>query len=321
MIRQICPHCYRPVEVSDESAGAKVPCPKCGDAFPVAAQYTPAVDPGAGPTPVTLTAADRPTPPPGLIPPMAGVAAPPPQPAAPAGYAHSSGFTLAPKVLAWVPAACLTLIFVFSFFTWVGSYAGGYTLYSQSAWQTFSGAIHPNTAIPADAIPDETDITQRSHTSLWMVPYLLLLVVTLIAAWAERVLGASDRAKLPPHVARLEGHVWPWRFAGLVALAAVLLLLLVLQSWRGFGLERAVWSHAADRAGVSARDAGTQLTPREEREQEIRQGLIVNRFGLNKTWAYSLSILAHFVALITLLALLWLDRRGNRPAPRVVLYS
>jgi hypothetical protein len=297
-----------------------VPCPKCGEPFPVAAQYTPAVDPGAGPTPVTLTTADRPMPPPGLIPPVTNTAAPPPP--APAGYERTRGFTLSPKALAWVPAACLTLIFLFSFFTWVGSYADGYTLYSQSAWQTLSGAISVNATVPADAIPEETDIMQRAHTSWWMVPYLLLLVLTLIAAWAERILGASDRAKLPPHVARLEGHVWPWRFAGLVALTAVLLLLLVLQSWRGFGLERAVWAHAADRAGVTApRDPDTPLTQREEREQEIRQGLIVNRFGLNKTWAYSLSILAHFVALIVLLALLWLDRRGNRPTPRVAMYS
>src|SRR5262249_13191883 len=141
-------------------------CPECGKAFPVQAKYNPVVAPApppasppapAAPTPRTAhpepvamstvqPSTDRPAPPPGYVPPMSTqleppLPAPPPVPAVPPGYSRSVGVTFHPKVIAWLPAICLTLTLLATCFSWVGVYIGGHALYAQGPWKAMFGYV------------------------------------------------------------------------------------------------------------------------------------------------------------------------------------
>jgi len=72
VIRQICPNCFRSVELPDSAAGTDAPCPSCGKVFALPGRYNPTVDPAAGPpdsAPAFAGPPSRPAPPPGFVPP------------------------------------------------------------------------------------------------------------------------------------------------------------------------------------------------------------------------------------------------------------
>jgi hypothetical protein len=127
-----CPHCTRRVTVPDEKAGQVASCPLCAKQFmaPSLAPAPVAPKPSA-PPPVSSAPAETygmdpaPAPPPST--PGPSIAAPskpmpapaPPSPPVPPGeYTRSCGFCLRETWLAFVPPACVLLIFVLSFFPW-----------------------------------------------------------------------------------------------------------------------------------------------------------------------------------------------------------
>lgn len=122
-----CPHCSKRVTVPDSSAGQVTSCPLCAKQFmtpslapppapvppPPAPSLPPVVDtygmgPASAPTPRTpLPAPTRPAAPP----------EPPPPPPPPGEYTRSYSLYLG-KWLAFVPIACVVLVFILSFFSW-----------------------------------------------------------------------------------------------------------------------------------------------------------------------------------------------------------
>jgi hypothetical protein len=343
VIRQICPHCYQPVELPDAAAGTAAVCPKCRGPIPVPAAYSPSVDPTAGPAPpagprqspdpnqefpavspsssdaITLDRVDR-TPPPGLVPPRpgqyAGRGAFPDytyQAQAPsAGYARTAALSLTPHGLAWVPAACLTLMFLLAFFDWAGSYPGGVRLYSQTAWESMFG--HYTTGgLTEKALADQKSIDDRMRFSFWLFLAMPLLIATLIVAWAERLLlRDADPGRLPDWLQK----VWPHRFPILAGAAGAVLLLILFQSAVGFGLESAIRRHVNEQFDV--REAAAD-TPAKKLEVAVEKGKTLNGYGLQVTTARQLAVAAGVVAVAALLGRWWLDRRGNQPPPRAVI--
>lgn len=315
MIRQMCPHCVRLIELPDAAAGTDAACLQCGKTFPVPGAYHPAVEPA--PAPTTVPEPPRPAPPPGLVPPTPTA----PTAGAPAGYERSAGFALLPQVIDWIPAGCLTLVLLLSLFAWVGTYPGGTGVYTQSPWGAAVRGYSIGT-LSDDLLKDEPSVRANMSMSWLLWPYLLLLLAAVVLVWGERVVG-RNKSGPPASVPALAG-VWPLRFAVLGGLAALLLLLLVFQSWRGFGLERAIQRTADQRVEdfLAVQYAGKELPTGEAAKNrvEVLKGQEFARFAVQGTSAFHLAMAAHFVAVLGLAAAWWLDRRGTKPPPRVALY-
>jgi hypothetical protein len=127
-----CPHCSRRVTVPDGNAGQVTSCPLCAKQFmtpslapaPTAPPPPPApslpqtVDTyGMGPPPPAPPPAPQIAPPP-KKPAAAPEPPPPPPPLPPGDYTRSYVCQLKGNWLAFVPTACLVLIFFLTFFSW-----------------------------------------------------------------------------------------------------------------------------------------------------------------------------------------------------------
>ena len=120
-----CPHCTRRVTVSDEKAGQVLSCPLCAKQFMAPALAPVVVAPKPVPIPSapveTFALGAAPVLPPVSTPSPAVIQLapfPPPPPLPPGDYTRTCNCTLTGEWLAFVPPACLLLIFLLSFLTW-----------------------------------------------------------------------------------------------------------------------------------------------------------------------------------------------------------
>lgn len=337
MIRQICLSCYKMSELPDDAAGTRVDCPHCGKPIDVPAKYTPDVAAGGGVGAVTppptevydvLPAADRPAPPIGVKPmssdpsapplppipaPPPGVAVPPPPPPPPGEYAGGVWLPVKSTWPAWVPLGCLAAAFVLSFFTWVKLAPGGYSVVTAFGWQAAFGGFDANIPDVKEWKDLETSLNDKVKSDLFLIPYILLLLPTLALAVAERVLKDPQTQQLPGPLMWLPS-VWPYLLYLLGGLSLLLLILLGFASLRGFAVERAVNDVAAAKyeKELAVNTSGSDL-----RKTNILVGQEVARYAPKQTVWLNLLLLAHVLAVVALLARIWLTARGDRPAPRV----
>jgi len=258
--------------------------------------------------------AERPTPPPGLVPPApAPVPANPPGPAMPAGYTRARAISFNPRVIAWLPAVLLVVTFLCTFAPWVGMYLGGYPVYSQGPWRAMFGA-DPNPNPPL--LEKMQTLGNWSHyfSSDWelMVPYLLVLLVATALALADRGFHSLDPRRIPP----LAG-IWNYRKLIILLFAAAAFALSFTQVLRGFGLERAVRKTVSEKYAPERADAGKDSVKlaivQYREEQEFA------KYNLERTtWLY-LALTCNLLAVFAMLAHSSLERRGDKPPPRVVL--
>lgn len=320
MPKLICPNCAKFVTVPDDAAGTTVPCPECKVPFPVPARYDPVVSVPAAPAPPPVVAPPPAAPPapPGFVPPEQRPL--PPTPVLPAGYAHTVGLTLKAEALAWVPAVGLTLILLLTFFVWVGSYVGGHPVYAQTAWRALTGSPSRNFHLEEFTQQQSgwpADVLNKVQSDwLLVLPYLLALVAAVALAWAERFVMTVDRGRLPKRLGFL-GDVWPYRIPVLAALATVAALLLLVLLARGFGLERAM------RETVTAKYADERVkaegNPSKLETIEWKADQELSRFNLERTFWLDLAVLLHVVVVLAMVGRAWLDRRGDKPPPRLVV--
>lgn len=313
MPKLICPKCMKSVDVADDFTGREVTCPACAATFEVPAKYTPAVltppQPAAEPARTSPPVpADPPKPPPGLVPPT-----PPSLPAnLPAAYARSCGCSLNPRVVVWMPAVLLTITLLCTLLPWVGSYLGGYPVYSQGPWRAMLGYVDRNFALEGKA---QLPIGWLDHVrSDWelLVPALLLLICAFCLAWADRGLSSLDPRKIPP-LAR----IWPYRRAAIVVLAAGSFTFLLIQVTNGFGMQRAIRKMVSEQFAKERAEAGVSQS--KLAEVEYREEQEFNRFNLERTMWLKLALVCNFLATLAALAHIGLDRRGDRPPPRFVI--
>jgi hypothetical protein len=247
----------------------------------------------------------------------ASVSAPPPPPPLPppAGYGRKFSLQLNSIVLAWIPAASLFLIFILTFFTWVGSFPGGVGVYTQNAWQVFYGGSYIDPVYKKDVFEDQfrNPFDEKQDTpsfSFLAFCYLFTLIPVMLAVIA--VTGASQlQVKLPPVVEK----VWEWRYLAVGVLTAVPLFFLLLQSLAGFPLEDKLKSLAI-RPHASARS--NAKTDDEIKKVDILEGKEIGALSLHRTWARSVVVLLQLLATACAFLAYWMDRRGaGRPAPRL----
>jgi hypothetical protein len=334
----------RPVPVADDFSGREVTCPSCMKPFDAPAKYTPAVLPDPAPTapepppapaPVPVAAAEPPmspapptpavpvvppVPPPGFVPP-----APPPVPVAPAdaagvpalpGYTEARGVTISPRVVAWLPAVLLTVVFVSLFFRWIGSYYGGYPAHSQSPWQAMFGSVSRNFELEQNMPGKGVWLDKVNADWRVMFPFLLLLVVALVFAWADRLLPGFDPSRLP----RRAAGIWPWRKVVVGVAAGFAFALLAAQVSSGFGMERAIRRHVSeDPALVKAREAAVN-SPAAMARVENDERAMLRQYELERTWWQDLGLYGLAGAVLAVLLSGALDRRGNKPPPKLLLH-
>jgi hypothetical protein len=236
-------------------------------------------------------------------------------PPTPEGFTHSAGFSLSPTVLAWVPVACLTLAFLATFFSWVGSFPGDVRVYTQNPWQALFASFTANT-LPDELLIDEKPIAQKLYSSWWLLPYFPVLIFTLIFAWVERIIRNPNPATIPGPLAWVP-KVWPRRHQLLGGLSLLLLLLVAIQSTRGLGLEVAIRDLVAEKFAKAAEEADTTL---KKTKLAVNSGKELAQFNVQATTARDTALALHAIALLSAAMLVWLDHRGAKQHPRVVGY-
>ena len=304
-VRQVCPKCMNSVEVPESASGTDFACPQCGVPFAIPKVYSPAVS-------VPAMTSDRPLPPPGFTP---SVVIPPTLPTANApGELREVGFQLSPKTIAWIPIGLLTFAFILTFFTWIGAYPGGNRVFAQSPWDALFAGISPNNP-PAELESTEKKLEELIHSNWLLLPYFVLLIGTLFIGWVERFIQDPDVRTLPGPLAWLP-KIWPQRFAFLTLLTVVLFLLVTWTSIRGFGLETAIREMATQTHAdeIAAADTATKKVA-----AQVKFGQTIGKFALQSTTFHILAIASHFFAVIFMLVRVWLNRRGAKPVPQLVM--
>jgi hypothetical protein len=317
-MRLLCPYCQKAITVPDSEAGKAVNCPECHQQFAAPQLYAPA--PVAPPPAISPPASGPPVPPP--VPETyvkeGSEPWPPPEsvalPELPAPDREMSGFKrmvslpLDPQVIRWIPAGALFLAFVLTFFSWNGLYPGGHSAYTQNAWQALFGVVSKD-EVADDLLKMNDDLEKRAKSSLWLLPYLLLLFPAIVVAAAGPIVQLT-KFKLPEGVEK----VWQFRPLALGAIAILLLLFLLAQWASGLGLQNAINTKVEEEFPDKK---AAQNTPEKMQKWEIQIGMAKGAFQIKTTPWFRLTILLHLLAAAAVAAEAGLMLRGKKPPPRV----
>jgi hypothetical protein len=235
-------------------------------------------------------------------------APPPPPPLPPAtGHTRERGIPLSPRVLPYIPPACLFLVFILTFFAWVGYYWNGTGMLTQGAWGALIGSYASPDVTLWQTVSGLTIDKTPPGANLVLLPFLLLLLLSLVLAIASAVLPHLHVA-LPPPVDQFQQYRW-----GVVgALALLSFLFLLVLSVLGFSMEH----YAAAAAKTKAATADV----RSEQERELIEGREYAALGVQHTTVFRLVLLLELLAAVTAGVACWLDYRGaSQPVPLVAL--
>jgi hypothetical protein len=306
-MRQLCPYCAKLVDLPESAAGRETPCPACGKAFAVPAAYAPSVSESAA----APTAPPRPTPPPGLVTPAVVFESA-------VVYetdATERGVTLNPALVAWLPAILLTLALVLSlFFSAVGAFPGGLRILSQSPVEALVASV---SSISVATLQDAEKAIKDAVRSNWlMLFYFGALFAATALAWFMRLFRNPTLQTVP---AMLLGvlKLWPRRHFLLLLLSSAAFALLLVQTWRGFGLENAVKDTVNAKYAKQVEAADTTFS---KQELQVKIGQEIGGFNLTHTTALDVSLLALLGATGFVLLDGWLSRRGPAPVRLLVRY-
>ncbi len=316
----LCPTCQQQLTLPDTSAGQPVKCPQCGGVFttptlsgvpepfvapppapapavapivqppPVLPAPVTAVDQVSSPSPISRVADVSPppfTPAPAYTPQAA--AHPSPAPVM-EDYRHKWTIWINPAVLQGLAVVAAVVLFVLSFFPWVGIYPGGVPISTQSAWQAGFGGHSFDTELGKELY------------GLLLVPLLLLTV----AAGVLTVLAGP----LPAWLVRLK----PWRWGIVAGVALLMFILLTLQLVTGFKVESKVQTDVETKLADRPKAATSPVdVKRVSHDRGVELGVLYRTTAL--TGVFWLQLL-----LVVCAALVFrFERRPSRPMPRIDL--
>jgi membrane protein implicated in regulation of membrane protease activity len=336
-MRLLCPFCQKPINVPDTEAGKAVNCPLCQQMF--AAPYLHVAPPsstaptsGASDSPLATTQitnaealaapyaleakASSPTtshqpPPITPSPPFTPYERPAvnlsPEPTV-AGLQHTKTLSFDIDIIRWIPAAAFGLIFILSFFSWVGSYPGGYPAYTQYGWQSLFANLSAD-EVADDEWKQKQALSDAVKSSWYLLPYFLLLLPACILAVAGPILTLT-KPQLPPVVEQ----ILHYRAVLLAVFAIFTMLALTLQWSRGFGLEQAVHSKVEEQLAEKKANANT---PDKKQRYEMQYDSQVSAWCLRTTIWLRVVFFLHLVAAFAVAGEASLQLRGKKPAPRV----
>lgn len=314
-MRLLCPFCQKAITVPDAEAGKAVNCPECGQQFAAPQLYTP------GPTPLAEPPPNKPAPAPvpetymGAGPDLDGPDLPPlpPPDRELSGYARMASIPLDPRVIRWIPAATLFLAFILTMFPWNGLYPAGYPAFTQNAWQGMFGWMYRDSVADDELRLGDTklgdELDKRLHTSWWLLPYLVLLIPTVLIAVAGPIVDLL-KLKVPPGLEQ----AWQFRPALLGILTVVTLLFLLAQWASGFGLQRAV-NQRIDAEYAESKAAAN--TPEKEQRWEMKVAMVKGAFHVRTTPWLRLAVFMHLLAAAAVVTEAGLMLRGKKAPPRL----
>jgi hypothetical protein len=346
-MRLLCPHCQRGINIPDTEAGKEVKCTLCNESF-IAPELmisppvidtkelfpepppppTPSVNPNPEPvyqltaeTSVPKPPIPEPKPKPNPVvetPPIQTTSTtPPPIPSTPKAdlsvYKHVHSFPIKLTVLQWIPAICMTLAFFLTFFTWVGLFPGGYTAYSQNAWQALFGNFSSD-SVCEPVLQLEKTINEQIRTSWWLFFYLLSLFPAVILTWAGQIVTRYQLESRLPQVIR---QYWKYRTQILIGLAGFTLATLLLQTMVGFGLQNGLQRGVETEFAPELEQAKNNSV--EEQKVRVRMAVAVHNYHTNTTFWLRLTIYAHLLAVLSIVIENLLVRKGEGPPPRVAV--
>lgn len=255
-----------------------------------------------------------------------------PPPPLPEGYTAKLSVPFAPFALQFVAPAAVFLIFVLSFFSWVGISPGGVTEVSQSAWGAAFGGytadekVGPDWATKKDKSDEQKKLEPGADVPL--IFYVLLLIPTLLVTGACLAAGFVGD-KLPPAIQ----PVLAWRWAIVGGLNLILLGFLGMTLVFGFSLEgklkdevkddkarRFLGSASAYAYGLSA--SPSRASPdkaeneKDRKEREAARAVLLD--AAHRTVALNLVVVLHLLAILCAALCLWVNKRDYRkPTPRL----
>jgi hypothetical protein len=238
-------------------------------------------------------------------------AVPPP----PGDYTHRWSAHVNPRVLQVLVVLAMLGVVVLSFFPWVGRYPGGLPVVTQSAWQAAFGSETVDTELkkmlPELRLGPATKTDEPVGSSGMLILFVLLLIPTLLVTVAAAFWDA-----LPAAVrARIQG-LKSWRWGLAVLLLLLTFVLLVVQQVSGFNLETRTTADV-DRA---VEDLQKAATASEAKSVDVKRAAVergVRLHQLQRTAALSWATWLEALALICALLVVWVERRANRPLPRL----
>jgi hypothetical protein len=214
----------------------------------------------------------------------------------------------------WLASGALIAAFVLTFFTWVAVAPNGNRVYTQNGWQAASGSFSADLA-GESVMKSETPLKELSHWSPWLMFYVILLIPTMALAIADRVV--TRQGMVVPDVML---PVWPHRQLALIVQCAVLLVLIVVPLFTGFGLEAAVSTAADKDHALQAVADKPEPTTKEKAERDVRRDVFIATFGLARTHWLELAVTAQLIALFGAGLARWLDNHPTLPDPRIEIY-
>jgi hypothetical protein len=231
------------------------------------------------------------------------------------GYTHAIGITISPKVIVWLPAVLLTIVSFCTFFRWTGSYLGGHPVYSQSPWQAVFASVSRNFALEANMPGSGVWLDQVTSDWLLLVPYLLAILAATVLAWTDRVVHDLAPGLIPP----LTG-LWPWRKVVIGVLATLALVLICSQLLNGFGMERAIRKTVRDEPALAKAREEAANSPAKLAAVENKEDSELAKYNLARTAWQDLAVLCNFLAVVAVFLSIPLEKRGNKPPPKILLH-
>jgi hypothetical protein len=313
-MRVICPHCQKTVTIVDRLAEQAAQCPECKNVFD-APSLMHALPDEPRPTPEP-----PPPPPPPFTPaPPAAVASQPPTrnnaSAAQTTPAGGVRFAIKQSVIRWLGPVGLVLLFLMSFFNWVGAYPAGYGVYTQSGWQMIGGWFSTDEARD-EIFARESQLNAVSTGSVSIALVLIFLIPIVLIAALD--LAEEHVTFTIPDIVQ---KVWPHRLTVLAIASLIFFGLLTARCIFGLGLETAVEDMAYKQVAVPKLDANAPPeTPKDKTRQELRRAEEIARLGVRRTWGWRLAYGAAALAVIGYGLELMFQRRGRRPEPVVEIH-
>jgi len=220
-------------------------------------------------------------------------------------YRHKWTIWINPAVLQGLAVVAAVVLFVLSFFPWVGIYPGGVPISTQSAWQAGFGGHSFDTELGKEL--KRSDESPGANGLL--IVYGLLLVPLLLLTVAAGVLTVLA-GPLPAWLVRLK----PWRWGIVAGVALLMFILLTLQLVTGFKVESKVQTDVETKLADRPKAATSPVdVKRVSHDRGVELGVLYRTTAL--TGVFWLQLL-----LVVCAALVFrFERRPSRPMPRIDL--
>jgi hypothetical protein len=223
--------------------------------------------------------------------------------------------TLRRDVVHWIAPGALVVALVLTFFTWDAVAPNGNRIYTQNGWQAAFGGGFTTDLVGERVLKAETDLNAHRGSNIWLIFYMLLLIVAVVAAVADRVLS---RQTTVPDIIRT---VWPHRQLIIAGLCVVLLIFLIAALLGRIGLEASVAAVAEGKKPAAQPAAGQpEPTTAEKADHDLDRDIYVAQFGLERSWWLRLAVLAQIIALIGVGTAWWMDRHPLAQDLRLEIY-